>query len=107
MPISPEAGRSHPSQQVDQGRPEQQQNSPRTSTAPAAPSPDDGATFVPSPEARPANSDASPPPEAVADRAWAPDNVVASRPAEDSSTPTQRDDAAYDQSGRPWTQEAG
>ena len=106
MPDRAEAGQSHPSQQVDQRRPEQQQNSPVTSTAPAAPSPDDGATFVPSPEARPATADASPPPEAVADQAWTPDNVVASRPADDPATPTQRDDPAYDQSGRPWTQEA-
>lgn len=95
-----------PGRPLEQRRPEQQQNSPATSAAPAAPSPDDGATFVPSPEARPTTSDAAPPPEAVAERAWQPDHVVASRPADDPSTPTQLDDPAYDQSGQPWTQEA-
>ena len=97
-------GRSHESsarspdasaEPADQRRPEHQQNEPVTDTAPAAPPVDQGATFVPSPEAMPATSDAAPPPEAAAERARESDDLVASRPTEEPSTPTQREDPAY------------
>ena len=103
MPDRPDQAGARP---IDQRRPEHQQNSTVTSAAPAATSPDDGATFVPSPEARPTTSDAAPPPEAVAEQAWRPDNVVASRPADDPDAAVRHEDPAYDQSGRPWTKEA-
>jgi hypothetical protein len=91
----PDRSSDRPAGSVDQRRPEEQQNEPRTDTTPAAPAVDQGATFVPSPEAMPATSDVAPTAEATAERAGQSDNLIASRPTEEPSTPTQRDDPAY------------
>ena len=84
-----------PAEPADQRRAEHQQNEPLTDAAPAAPPVDQGATFVPSPEAMPATSDAAPSAEAVAERGRASEDVIASRPTEEPSTPTRREDPAY------------